>query len=342
MSTKSAATNNPSIHTVVSKYPLPKATTPQLVITKQTCLTEQTYTANGIQKNVHVIIKNNSFHVEVALAGNLSHERFANFHQMSIEASLLYDTPDNSRKEVMFIKVKPLEYSGRIDDKDATKFQLEISVKILSSQHEDSLFRVLLKAVDPATGKPIPGLEATTKELLSISKPEVVRKMNEPRQKKRTRDDVLMEALTRIESKLEGHQQAIDSLLRERSPVIKAELPSPSLPVVQSKVPSKSDDLVTAVRHVISAFHSLESEDRPEKVRKLKEAMTPQESDTLLEIFEKLYAEERQVVAYQSPDPLPFAFDLENGFDGQTITMTDSTEELYKDYLYLPNSALVL
>lgn len=237
MSSKNTLANSPSIHTTVTKYPLPKATTPQLAVTKQTCLTEQTYTSNGIQKNVHVIIKNNPFHVEVALAGNLTQERVANFHQMSIEASLLYDTPDNSRKEVMYIKVKPLEYSGRVDDKDATKFQLEVAVKILSSQHEDSLFKVLLRAVDPATGKPIPGLEATTKEILSISKPEVVRKMNEPRQKKRTRDDVLLEALSRIESKLEGHQQAIDSLLLRERPSIKAELPSP--PVVQTKIDQK-------------------------------------------------------------------------------------------------------
>jgi len=41
------------------------STSGSLLVVKQTCLTEQVYTTNGVQKNVHVVVKNQPFTVDV-------------------------------------------------------------------------------------------------------------------------------------------------------------------------------------------------------------------------------------------------------------------------------------
>jgi len=295
---------------------------------KQTCLAEENYTVNGKPKNVHVVIKNQPFFLELAVCGNLSSTDRLSFRHLTIEANLLYDTPDNSQKEVGFIKVKPLEYSGHVDEHDDRKFKLEVFIKILSSQHEDSLFKVLLKAKDAKTGKPIPGLEATSKELLVISKPEVLRKKNEPRAKKRTRDDILLEALSRIESKLEGQQQAIEKLQKERRSKHTLTAPKTEPMQVEQPIPSKTD-LESSVAQFMNSFHALDHEERPEKVRKVLRQFSARENEKLFEILDLFMAEglQRQVVRDPQSNLInPFAFDFQDhGYFGSPLDSPTSS-----------------
>jgi hypothetical protein len=304
--------------------------TVKLVVLRQTCLAEENSTVNGVVKNVHVVIKNQPFNIELALSGNLSSSEKLSFHNISIEANLLYDTPDNSKKEVGFIKVKPLEYSGHADEQDDKKFKLEVFIKILSSQHEDSLFKVHLRGVDLKTGKPIPGLEAVTRELLVISKPEVLRKKNEPRAKKRTRDDVLLEALSRIESRLDTQQQAIEKLRAERTVTPKPELPAQVQPAKPS-LPTISDPESSTLQFM-NSFHSLDSDERPEKVRKILRQFSARESETLFEIMDLFMAEgmNRPLVrGSQSNLVNPFAFDFQDhGYFGSSSPLDSPTSSL--------------
>lgn len=297
----------------------------KLSVVKQTCLAEENYTVNGKQKNVHVVIKNQPFFVELAVCGNLSSTDRLSFRHLTIEANLLYDTPDNSIKEVGWIKVKPLEYQGHMDEHDDLKFKLEVYIKILSSQHEDSLFKLLLRAKDAKTGKLIPGLEVTSKEMLVISKPEVLRKKNEPRTKKRTRDDVLLEALSRIESKLEQQQQAIQQLQKERRSESDALTAPKSESMQVEPIPSKTD-LESSVVQFMNAFHALDHDERPEKVRKVLRQFSARENEKLFEIFDLFMAEglQRQVVR----DLNPFAFDFQDqGYFGSVDSPTSSIDD---------------
>jgi hypothetical protein len=244
-----------------------------------------------------------------------------------IEAILLYDTPDNSKKDVMFIKVKPLEYSGHIFDNDPRKFTLEIFIKILSSQHEDSLFKVLLRAVDPATKKPIPGLETTTKEILSISKPEVVRKLNEPRQKKRTRDEIIFDALSRIESKLEQQQETITGMQSSEKrikldPMAKSTNSKQTVGGATSQVSA-----VSALNQFITAFHSLSKE----KVSTLLDKLSPADNQKLSETLQLLRDANPTTPAPPSPStaeytPLTLEYAPED-FESVQSPLSDEYEE---------------
>jgi hypothetical protein len=282
-------------------------TTAKLTILRQTCLAEENYTVNGVVKNVHVVIKNQPFNVELALNGNLSPSEKITFHHISIEANLLYDTPDNSQKEVGFIKVKPLEYSGHPDEKDDKKFKLEVFIKILSSQHEDSLFKVLLRVVDIKSRKPISGLETVTKELLVISKPEVLRKKNEPRAKKRTRDDILLDALTRIETRLDSQQQTIEKLCTER-PVLTLK----QEPAQVHQYPESSE---SSTLQFMNSFSPLDSDERPEKVRRILRQFSARDSARLFEIIDLFMAEgqHRPVVRGSQSNLInPFSFSFQD------------------------------
>jgi len=245
---------------------------------------------------------------------------------------------------VGFIKVKPLEYSGHADEQDDKKFKLEIFIKILSSQHEDSLFKVLLRAIDVKTGKPIPGLEVTTKEMLVISKPEVLRKKNEPRAKKRTRDDILLDALSRIEARLDSQQQAIEKLRKETPAQVKQEVPAVSL---KSNVREHSEtktltpiDPETSVVQFMNSFHALDSDQRPEKVRKVLRQFSARESERLFEVLDLFMAEgmQRPAVRGSPASKLinPFGFDFQDhGYFGAPLD-SPASSTMDEDYTDLP------
>lgn len=264
-----------------------------------------------------------------------------------IEAILLYDTPDNSQKEVMFIKVKPLEYSGHVVENDPKKFTLDIYVKILSSQHEDSLFKVLLRAVDPVTKKPIPGLEATTKEILSISKPEVVRKLNEPRQKKRTRDEIIFDVLSRIENRLEQQQQTISSLQAEKRMRLETDHKPALVSSKQVAVGGASQvSDVSALNQFITAFHSLSQDKIRAAVSKLSPSESKKLSETLQafrETFEPSTPPSPQVPQYSPLDLELAPLMPSNDFTVQS-PLSDEYEEgsLYRDYFFLNSEQLAV
>jgi len=79
---------------------------------------------------------------------------------------MIFDKDTDPKLEVSYVKNEPLEYKINLFD-SGTKAVVEIKIKVLTSQHEDMLFRVQLCAVDPVTLLP---LEAVTKPIKVISK----------------------------------------------------------------------------------------------------------------------------------------------------------------------------
>jgi len=207
-------------------YPVPK----RLVITQQTCLVEEKFSKNGIQKNVHVVVKNNPFLLTLALL-----DKGLNFHQLSTEVQLVYDCP--SLKEVDFVKLKPLEWKTRPND-EGDQLTVELRIKVLTSQLEDMFFRVKVKIVDPRTRKEYPHLSALTHPIRVVSKPDQVRK--KVKKRKRAPTDSLMDTMHRLESHQREQQQMLKRLcmftvndantLNPSAPVIKEEDADASVP----------------------------------------------------------------------------------------------------------------
>jgi hypothetical protein len=85
-----------------------------------------------------------------------------------LEAKLLYDfdREEDQRIEVAFVKSEPLEYKVTLLD-GGTKASVELRIKVLTSQHEDMLFRVRLTGIDPLTGI---SFETYTQPIKVISK----------------------------------------------------------------------------------------------------------------------------------------------------------------------------
>jgi len=134
---------------------------PRLILTNQGSVINEQFAKNGVQKEVHVVVKNIAFTMDVEAQG-------LDLLKANMSAKLIYDyDKDNDpRVEVSYVKNEPLDYRVNLFDNGA-KAIVEIKIKVLTSQHEDMLFRVQLCAVDSATSEQ---LEVTSKPIKVISK----------------------------------------------------------------------------------------------------------------------------------------------------------------------------
>ncbi|EGC33818.1 hypothetical protein DICPUDRAFT_98447 [Dictyostelium purpureum] len=192
--------NSPS--TSSSPSLLNGASSKRIVITQQTCLVEEKFSKNGVQKNVHVVVKNNPFLLTLSLLDNS-----LNFHQLTPEVQLVYDS--ESLKEVDSATVKPLEYKTRANE-EGDQLTIELRIKVLSSQLEDMLFRAKVKIVDPRTRKETQGLSVITHPIRVVSKPDQVKK--KAKKRKRAPTDSLMDTLNRIEHQQKEQQRLLKKL----------------------------------------------------------------------------------------------------------------------------------
>lgn len=113
-----------------------------LELVKQTSLSEEKLTRFGQVVDVHVVVKNSPFQVISRVRGVA-----VNLHHFSHDLKLMYDMEEE--KEVSWVKQKPVEYKTSISE-DGSQISLEaIKIKVLSSHHEDNLFRLRLSMWDP-------------------------------------------------------------------------------------------------------------------------------------------------------------------------------------------------
>ena len=89
---------------------------------------------NGQTKEVHVVIKQSSFIVMIS-NDNIS------LKDCLVECILVYDNDDTN--EVHYINQKPITSSTQITNQH--RITCEIKISVLSSQHEDMLFKILFR-----------------------------------------------------------------------------------------------------------------------------------------------------------------------------------------------------
>lgn len=101
-----------------------------VTILKQTSPFEERVTRNGIQRDIHVVIKNSPFVVQIGVARNCE----IDLNHIAFDCSLLYDT--EGEKGVDFVKLKPIEYKC-VPNESGDQVSVELRIKVLTSQHED-------------------------------------------------------------------------------------------------------------------------------------------------------------------------------------------------------------
>jgi hypothetical protein len=103
-----------------------------VTILKQTSPFEERVTRNGIQRDIHVVIKNSPFVVQMGVSRNCE----IDLNHIAFEAALLYDT--DGEKGVDFVKLKPIEYKC-VPNEAGDQVSVELRIKVLTSQHEGIL-----------------------------------------------------------------------------------------------------------------------------------------------------------------------------------------------------------
>jgi len=130
--------------------------------------------------------------------------------KLAFDCRLLYDTENGAEKEVDFVENKPFQFRVNVVE-GGKQVDIEVRLKVLSSQHEDMFFVIRFIALDPITKREIsPFLVVHSLPIKVISKPEQLKKRRPS--KKRTLNDMLIDALTRIERNQQTQQQLLDQL----------------------------------------------------------------------------------------------------------------------------------
>eukprot|EP01117_Protostelium_nocturnum_P001848 TRINITY_DN1232_c0_g1_i1.p1 TRINITY_DN1232_c0_g1~~TRINITY_DN1232_c0_g1_i1.p1 ORF type:complete len:295 (+),score=120.20 TRINITY_DN1232_c0_g1_i1:205-1089(+) len=136
-----------------------EAEAPSLQILTQNAVAHEKFSKGGVQKQVHVVVKNIVFTVELASSFELS--------RAQLEAKLIYDydRDDQEIVDVPYVKSEPID--SKMIIVESYKAVSEIRIKVLTSQHEDMLFRVKFTASDKSNA---PFAECCTQPIKVISK----------------------------------------------------------------------------------------------------------------------------------------------------------------------------
>lgn len=189
---------------------------PKLVILDHQSLAQEAFTKDGLQKNVHIVVKNTPFVVTVGLTGSIFGGRIVDFSSLTLETHLLYDA--DGMREVPYMKQRPVEYKGKVNDK-ADQMTLDIKISVLSSHCENMCFRLRFQAVDARSGQSFHSLSVLSDPIKVISKPDqITKKGTAPaaaRKRKRTANDSILESLARIEEQQKEHAKLLATIREE-------------------------------------------------------------------------------------------------------------------------------
>jgi len=235
---------------------------------------------------------------------------------------------------------------------------IEVRIKVLTSQLEDMFFKLRIKGVDATTKESIPGLVVTTQPIKVVSKQEQISRIKNkqlptPTQnrstspsRKRTQNQLVVDALQRLEQQQSESQNLLKKLLDRDSTSISPTSSSTSIAPIS--FPSKlvqtlgqSSDLESAFQHFISVFKNVDPNDRPKKIRKLVRDCSLKDSDTLLEFMDLTRYELQKdtglptfpapnFILNQTPVPSATATEVYSKADLEKI------DEFYREFLSLP------
>jgi hypothetical protein len=324
-----------------------------LTLIKQTSPNQERVSVNGLQKIVHVVVKNAPFTAQIGLVQPVFGNRVIDLNAFTFDCVLFYDT-ESLDKGVDFVKSKPVDFKATVNEAgDQVTFDLK--VKVLTSQHENSYFRVKFVALDPTTGQPFhPSLAVFSESIKVISKPEQLKK-KAPQNKKRTVNDLLVETIQRIEHQQQEQQKLIEKLLQHRAlaekhaSALSAAAAAAATGTAPSSLPPQStsqtdqakqkkgyedgSEFEIAFRRFFEVYNSLPLDEKPVKIRKLIRNSSTRDTERISEFLDLFLSEGLQRTLKSDSFPglsgckcvcCPYQKELER------------IDEFYKDFLSAP------
>jgi hypothetical protein len=280
-------------------------------LTKQNSLGKEKLSFNGVQKLVHMVVKNHPFFIQVKFDPAQVSQK-VDLNKLALESQLLYDT--DPLKEVAYIKVKPLESkSYRGSGENSEILTIEVKMKVLSSQLEDSLFRVKFYAIDDHTKQTLdPNWFVMTEPLKVVSKPEQIKRKKKSEKshkveeekpnvttclRKRNRSEELSEHLAQIEAQCIQQQVLLSKLCQDAShnnQIIQqlgsgAPPPPPLPPKDKKKALTPSQQFQEVFQTFLKVSDAVPMEERPEKIRKLVHHQARRERENLASLVETFH-----------------------------------------------------
>lgn len=256
-----------------------------------------------------------------------------NFNHVAFNCELHYDV--EGMKEVDYIKDKPFQFKAKPNDR-GDQVQLELRLKVLTSQHEDMFFICSIQGFDPHTKNEIPELHAYSHPIKVISKPEQLRKKDVTH--KKTINETIIDIITKIEQTQTEHTKVLGTIFNRVAPGsghgLALPAASPDQPVtnkrsapepVSAPAPAATPEqqFETHFAGMLKAYQSLNSEGRASKLRRMATDLTPSESSALSQLVDQLNVHE----------PAPFNLNLSGQFRALTAQdLPKSFADLMTDY----------
>jgi len=309
-------------------------------LVKQESLAREKFSRNEVQKDTHVVAKGLPFTLDVSSEN-------VNLHNARLYAKLFYDSDfDDDFKSVDYVKSEPMTYKVFIST-GGDRATIECRIFVLTSQHEDSLFRVKAGCVFGNNA----AVEVTSEPIRVVSKPSQVHKEKRKRAGvvttapstpiappspissitgKRKENDLVLETLYRLEEQQRQQKAIIEQLLVQQKPAT----------VATAK--ESEDDFESLFHKFLGAYTKVPAEDRPNKVRKVLADVAPYHSETLAEFITLCAAPDNGI---HEKMPLSLSQILENvdiplanSTDGASKKELEAWDNLYSELTWSPES----
>lgn len=246
--------------------------------------------SNGKENPFFVVVKNTPFLIVV------SSKEGDDFRKIKISANLLYDCEPT--REVQLIRSSPLEYVSHLSA-NGEEITIEARIHVLTSQHEDSLFRVCVKFGEK---------ELTTEPLKVISKADTTRKSKDKTEtngadkKKRSASDAFGDVLSRMEQEQKEQRKLIDTLCKQNEEL---------MVLIQTRTPppvcTAPLNFEEAFASFINSYGGLEPCERPQKMRALRQLIPAQQRSIVAGLMRTLAGNEdltEDCISAELPDLL--------------------------------------
>lgn len=150
----------------------------RLELIKQTSIQEEKVTKNGQTYNAHVVVKNSPFQIVYGLRHVGKSHQPVDFNKFSFDIKLVYDV--ENEREVHFVSQKPVDCKPTITEAGDQLSLDGVKIKVLSSHHEDNLFKIKLSVWETGNLSCVP-LCLLSQPIKVISKP--IKHRNAPKAK---------------------------------------------------------------------------------------------------------------------------------------------------------------
>eukprot|EP00013_Stygamoeba_regulata_P026609 CAMPEP_0177646442 /NCGR_PEP_ID=MMETSP0447-20121125/9776_1 /TAXON_ID=0 /ORGANISM="Stygamoeba regulata, Strain BSH-02190019" /LENGTH=317 /DNA_ID=CAMNT_0019148975 /DNA_START=128 /DNA_END=1081 /DNA_ORIENTATION=- len=308
---------------------VPKPAFAELVCLKQGCDEKK---ANHNGKAVHTVVKNAPFMIVLGLNHhpNVKPNEQLNFSRLSFNTSLVYDAEEPPyTKQVDFVKVKPVEHKAKVSGQ-GSQVILEVRLKVLTSQHENSLFRVKITAFQTSTNEGFtPELSVYSDAIKVMSKPEQIMKKAHLK-KKRSVEDSLADTVTRLLDQQKQQEQLIHTLLEAVASSSKKRKVE-AAPEVAAVTKVEKNSFESCFNNLINSYEALASEERPSKVRRVIRNTPVAETTQVNELLGTLQTEVNTLDV-----GFPTQAEMSSFCCPYPTNEVETLDEFYKDFLAQP------